>query len=459
MFRAANFPVKDVVTALAGEPGYPKTLAVGYQEEGIDLLELPNGRVRRSLAYQGEVYALAWSHDGAMLAAGGLGEDVFVWDTASGDLVAVYKGHAMAVVDLEFSPDGKWIASTGGDSVHVWNPLNGAIRLKYEGHTSYPTCAVWAASGDHIASGEMLGQIHVWSVQAGCAITTYLGQAVIPFRHEHKPAEFFAVKAIAFSPSGNLVASAQANEGETGGTLHVWEAATGRPVLQYPGHPYGISWSQRGLLWLYERTLIAVDTEGSAYDFSLVNDGWNWQKRRGQGTGYASHWIKSTQLLTTSITSSVIRSWDIARDDGGLMSNTTPVDEREKIGALLSTGGMEVSEIVARTVAQFVENLQEHEGLRTLAEAAIRLDELAYTAGAVASSPARTWSCSGRFDSSLFGISFAKQESACRAYLGCVLHDLDKTLGQGFSVEDAVQVVRDIATYASLVHSRMKSAM
>ena len=279
--------MRGVVTALACEPGYPKGLAVGYQEEGVDILELPSGKIMQQFAHEGDVYALAWSPDGTMLAAGGLGEGVSVWDTTSGALISTYEDHAMAVVDLDFSPDGKWIASTGGDSVHIWNPLNGVARLKYEGHSSYPTCASWAAHGSRIASGEMLGHVHVWDAQTGHIVATYLGQTVIPF-HAYDPTEFFAIKAIAFSPSGNLIASAQSFEGETGGSLHVWEVATGRPVLQYPGHPYGTSWSQRGLVWVNEGTLAAVDNEGAAYDFSTTNGKWTWRKQRGQGAGYAA---------------------------------------------------------------------------------------------------------------------------------------------------------------------------
>jgi WD40 repeat protein/uncharacterized caspase-like protein len=80
---------------------------------------------------EGKVFAIAISPDGETLAAAGyfgpgIGEtppygDVRLFDLSSGRIVAVLKGHDGAVYDLAFSPDGALVAAGGqGGFVHAW---------------------------------------------------------------------------------------------------------------------------------------------------------------------------------------------------------------------------------------------------------------------------------------------------------------------------------------------------
>jgi dipeptidyl aminopeptidase/acylaminoacyl peptidase len=65
---------------------------------------------------------VAFSPDGAVLAAGGSNDAVYLWDVASGQRNAVFAGHAGYVESIRFSRDGKTLVTTGADdSVRLWD--------------------------------------------------------------------------------------------------------------------------------------------------------------------------------------------------------------------------------------------------------------------------------------------------------------------------------------------------
>jgi WD40 repeat protein/class 3 adenylate cyclase len=72
------------------------------------------------------VYAVGYSPDGKLIAAGIQEGHVLIWDTSSGELVRTLTGHTGLVGGLAFSPDGKHLASLSLDrTIKLWDLTTG----------------------------------------------------------------------------------------------------------------------------------------------------------------------------------------------------------------------------------------------------------------------------------------------------------------------------------------------
>jgi WD40 repeat protein len=130
--------------------------------------DLSSGQSRegRGSGHSASISAGAFSHDGAILATGGVDGSIILWDTRSFDRIGrMYS--VSGVRSLAFSPDGLTLASGDWDRmVRLWDVASGTELAVLEGHTAGVVLLRFSPDGLTLAScadlGGGRGEILLW---------------------------------------------------------------------------------------------------------------------------------------------------------------------------------------------------------------------------------------------------------------------------------------------------------
>lgn len=261
----------------------PNSLEAEAESPSQEILNIPNAAFAR------------FSPDGNRLAAVS-GNKIKVWDTATGRELLTLSGHTGWIMGLDFSPDGRQLASTsldgtlrvwslapgqetvtvsspvtgygtrvvynpngkefatnGGDGTAIlWNAETGEQRMILAGHHLEVINVAFSPDSSRFATGSLDESTIVWDLTIGRKLFTLTG-------HE------FGVRDIAFSPDGSLLAT-----GGFDGTAKIWDLETGTLVHEVTGHNgliLGVAFSPDGTRLATSST----DTTAKVWDVKTGN--------------------------------------------------------------------------------------------------------------------------------------------------------------------------------------------
>jgi WD40 repeat protein/serine/threonine protein kinase len=211
------------VDAIAVSPDQKRFVTGGWSGEAV-IWNADSGQALLRLPHAGlYVHSVDWSRDGRWIATGSNdAENGFVqlWDAETGkrldrrfgDGRTVATSHTDAVLSVRFSADGSTLLSGSYDmSARLWNVESGAQLRRFLGHTSWVWDAEFSPNEKHIVTAGQDGRAIVWDAETG--------EPGPPFTGHEGP-----VFSVSYSPDGLFVA--------TGGydkRVLIWKPSDVRP--------------------------------------------------------------------------------------------------------------------------------------------------------------------------------------------------------------------------------------
>jgi WD40 repeat protein len=224
---------------------------------------------------------------------GNVGVQLKLWDLTSSQEALLLREQTAGSGAVEFSPDGRHLASTHDKTLTIWDlaTRQPSLRLMHE-------TDVYGLSYNHdgrqLAAARSDGKLTIWDAATGKVATTLGGQS--------------ATRGVAFSPDGEHVASVNV---AGVAQVQVWDVLRRSPLGTFTNHSRYVSWLMRPV-YSPDGKHLAVATEQAVVCLLDATTGEEQLKLAGH-SGYVScvAFSPDGKRLASTSSDGPIKLWDI----------------------------------------------------------------------------------------------------------------------------------------------------
>ncbi|MFW6129356.1 MAG: WD40 repeat domain-containing protein [Candidatus Aminicenantaceae bacterium] len=191
---------------------------------GKEAIQPHKKRVATLSGHGNRVYGADFSEDGKYVVTAGGDRLVKMWKIPDGRIIRNFKGHSSHVFSARFSPNSRLLVTAGGETAKIWQVSTGTQVKMLKGHTKKVHSAVFNSDGSLIATASEDGTVKIWDAHNGRNIRT------IPVTNKGW------VYSASFSSNSRLLAV-----GAHGGIAGIWNVSNGRKIRSLDGHSRAIS--------------------------------------------------------------------------------------------------------------------------------------------------------------------------------------------------------------------------
>ncbi len=273
------------------------------------------------------IYDLAFSPDGQKLASASHDGTVRIWDAESGAPIKVLQGHAGIVNEVAWSPDGKRLVSGSTDkTARIWSADSGTSESVLRGHTAEVSAVAWSSDGRSIATGGKDRTVRLFEPSGKLRYTW-------PKVHNQ-------VDAVAFSPDSKTLLYTFGSDADPPVGAAILDMVDGHERVRYTGHENGVICG----LFLHEGREVATGDSVSGIRVWDPATGRTLRRLEGQGKsvfavgwspdGQAIAWGYGTDNYVERVGPPVERTFCFSKLDFGPPPNNQFVRARPRLGGL-----------------------------------------------------------------------------------------------------------------------------